>query len=184
MKRLFPSLPENPVLPDVFRRFPATIRPLLEYHDLLLRNDSDLSVGEREMIAAYVSSLNACTFCMDGHVAFARAFGVDPDMIAAMLADLDSAEVPVKLRPILHYVRQLTLEPAKMTESLAHAVYDAGWSEEALFDAVQTCALFNFMNRIVEGTGVVPRPKPPEGAQTLPTATHSYLAFGKSIGVA
>jgi hypothetical protein len=36
----------------------------------------------------------------------------------------------------------------------AQAVYDAGWSESALYEAVQVCALFNMMNRIIEGTGI------------------------------
>ena len=108
MKNLFPSLPSDPKLADVFRRFPRTIRPLLEFHDVLLRGESDLSVGERELIAAYVSSLNACQFCLDGHEVFARAHGIDPDLIRAMLDDIDSVEVDDRLRPLLAYVRKLT----------------------------------------------------------------------------
>jgi hypothetical protein len=29
-----------------------------------------------------------------------------------------------------------------------------GWDEHALYDAVSVCALFNFMNRLVEGLGI------------------------------
>ncbi len=181
MKRLFPSLSENPTLADVFQRFPDSIRPLLEYHDRVLRSESDLSVAEREMIAAYVSSLNACQFCFGAHVNFAEAFGVDPDLIAAMVDDLDGSDVDPKLRPILAYVAKLTRDPARMTEDDAQAVYDAGWSEEALFDAVQTRALFNLMNRIVEGTGVLPPARNKDDA--LPPRTHRYLDFGRLIGV-
>ena len=185
MKQLFPSLPDDPKLGDVFRRFPTNIRPILEYHDLLLRRESDLTVGERELIAAFVSGLNACQFCLDGHEVFARAHGIDPDVIAAMLVDIESAEVDERLRPLLSYVRKLTQDPAKMTEADARAVYDAGWSEEALFDAVQTCALFNFMNRIVEGTGVTPFAKSEDrGDDSSLPRMESYLAFGKSLGVA
>ncbi len=54
---LFPSLSENPHLADVFKKFPEHVRPLLEYHDLLLRGDSPLTIAERELIAAYVSGL-------------------------------------------------------------------------------------------------------------------------------
>jgi len=35
-------------------------------------------------------------------------------------------------------------------------VSHAGWSEDALYDAVILCAAFNMMNRIVEGFGIVP----------------------------
>ncbi len=43
-----PSLPDDAVLLDVFRAFPQTARPLLEYHQALLRGPSPLSVAERE----------------------------------------------------------------------------------------------------------------------------------------
>ena len=185
MKNLFPSLPEAPKLADVFRRFPKTIRPLLEYHDLLLRTESDLTIGQRELIAAYVSGLNACRFCFNGHVAFAHAYGIDPTAISALVDDFDNAPVENSLRPILRYVRKLTETPAMMTEADAQAVYNAGWSEDALFDAVQVCALFNLMNRIVEGTGVQPFAEDTKKTGNIaPSRLESYLEFGKSIGVA
>lgn len=36
----------------------------------------------------------------------------------------------------------------------ADAVFAAGWDGQALHDAVSVCALFNFMNRLVEGMGL------------------------------
>ncbi len=54
------SLPDGARLLDVFARYPETTRPLIEYHEVLLRGPSPLSVAERELIAAYVSGLNAC----------------------------------------------------------------------------------------------------------------------------
>ena len=30
----------------------------------------------------------------------------------------------------------------------------AGWSEEALYDAITVCALFNFYNKWIDATGV------------------------------
>ena len=49
----------------------------MEYHDRLMRDHSPLTVAERELIAAYVSGLNACTYCYGSHVIAAGAFGVD-----------------------------------------------------------------------------------------------------------
>lgn len=134
--------------------------------DILLR-DSDLSVGERELIAAYVSSLNACTFCIGTHKIAAEAFGVDGELIEALIADPNTAPTPENLKSILAYVACLTRTPAQLTEAHANAVYKNGWSEQALYDAIQVCALFNFMNRIVEGTGVAFDPS------SLPTMTDS-----------
>ena len=58
------------------------------------------------------------------------------------------------MKPILRYVRKLTLSPSRMTQADADAIFAAGWNEQALHDAVSTCALFNFMNRLLEGHGV------------------------------
>ena len=47
---------------DIFKTFPATARPLVQYHEVLMRGESPLSVAQRELIAAYVSGLNACSY--------------------------------------------------------------------------------------------------------------------------
>jgi uncharacterized peroxidase-related enzyme len=154
MTKLFPSLPDPPAMADVFRMFPHTIRPLVEYHDRLLRDRSPLTVGQRELIAAYVSGVNACTYCHGAHTMAARAYGVDETVFEGLMSDLETATVEEKIKPILRYVGKLTRTPSRMTAADAQAVYDAGWDERALFDAVSVCALFNFMNRIVEGTGI------------------------------
>ena len=41
----------------------------------------------------------------------------------------------------------------------AAAVLEAGWSEDALMDAIWVIGLFNLMNRMVEGSGVVRQPE-------------------------
>ena len=151
---LFPSLPEDHQLADVFQRFPHSVMPLLEYHDRVLRDPSPLTVAERELIAAYVSGLNACTYCHGSHVLAASAFGIDTTLFEGLIGDLESSAVDARIKPVLAYVRKLTLTPARMTSADAKAVFHAGWDEQALFDAVSVCALFNLMNRIVEGTGI------------------------------
>ncbi len=182
---LFPGLGETPHLSEVFKAFPQTVQPLLEYHDILLRGESPLSIGQRELIAAFVSGLNACTFCFGAHKIYAKLFGTDEAVIDAMVEDLDSAPVPEKMRPLLAYVKKLTNLPTNLRASDAQAVYEAGWSERALYDAVQVCALFNFMNRIIEGTGVTfdYGQTPPTKEDLKARRTRSYMDFGRQIGV-
>ncbi len=150
-----PSLPDGARLLDVFTRFPELTRPLIEYHEVLLRGPSPLSVGERELIAAYVSGLNACRYCHGIHARTAEAFGIEKGSLEALVEDFDAeAGIDAKMRPLLRYVKKLTETPARMTEGDAEPVYAAGWDETALFHAVSICALFNFMNRLVEGCGL------------------------------
>ncbi len=148
------SLPDGAVLRDVFAAFPHTSRPLLDYHQALLRGPSPFSVAERELIAAYVSGLNACGYCHGVHSATARAFGVDEELVVTPLDDVDAAPVDARMKPVLRYVRKLTHTPSRMTPRDAETVFAAGWDERALHDAVSVCALFNLMNRLVEGLGI------------------------------
>jgi uncharacterized peroxidase-related enzyme len=148
------SLPEDTTLLQVFQAYPAPARHLLAFHEVVLRGESPFTPGERELIAAYVSGLNGCDYCHGIHTVTAEAFGVPEGLLAAAVADLDSAPVDERLRPVLAYVGKLTRTPSRMTDADAEAVFAAGWDERALHDAVLVCALFNFMNRMVEGIGL------------------------------
>lgn len=144
-----PSLPEARSLADVFCRFPDSSKPLLDYRDLVLRGSPALGAAERALIAAYVSGINNCPFEYAGQGA-----AVDQAVLLSLLQDVESANVPARLKPIMRYVRKLTLVPARVGKSDVDAILAAGWNEEAVFDAAQVCALFNFINRMTEGTGV------------------------------
>lgn len=155
-----PSVNVDDKVPHVLAKFnTGTGRPLVEYHEALLRGDSPFTVPEREMMAAYVSGVNACRYCHGAHTAAAKQFGVPEQLIATLLTDPASADVDPKLLPVLRYLKKLTLSPTQMTQADADAVYAAGWSERALYDAIQICCLYNFMNRFVEGVGLTPIPE-------------------------
>lgn len=190
--------PENHHLSDVFKNFPEGAQPLMEYHDVILRGPSPLTVAERELIAAIVSGTNACSFCYGAHALAAERFGMEEAMMEALLSDIDTAPVDDKMKPILKYVKKLTEAPSKIVKSDADAVLAAGWSEKALYHAVSVCALFNFMNRIVEGMGVKVNPdmlasrreqmketsledRAAAGARF--SGDGDYMNFGRMIGV-
>src|SRR5215471_4319657 len=120
-----------------------------------MRGPSPLTCGQRELIAAYVSGVNSCRYCHGSHSSVAQAFGIDESMLTASLNDIETAPIEPRLKPILRYVRKLTETPSRMAPVDAAAVYDAGWSDEALLHAIAVCAYFNNMNRLVEGAGIV-----------------------------
>ena len=88
---------------------------LIEFHAAALRNASWLPSADKELIAAYVFGLNDCKYCYGVHTETAKAVGVEEGLIEQLLADLDSAPVQCKLRPLLRSARKLTLEAARMT---------------------------------------------------------------------
>ena len=156
MSQLFSSLPENPSLRDVLLLFPKASNELMAFVEQAMRTESPLSIGQRELLATFVSSLNSCQFCYGTHLAFSKAFGIEDEKLASLLEDIENAAIEEELKPLLRYVKKLTLEPSKIQKKDAEEVFRAGWSELALFDAVEVCSLFNMINRLVDGTGVKP----------------------------
>ena len=152
---LLRSLPEKATLADLRRTYADLLEKLRPYGHRLMRGPSPLTPGERELIAAFVSGVNSCRYCHGAHSLVARAFGVDEAVLAKSLNNIGDAPVDARLKPILRYVRKLTETPSRMTDADAAAVYDAGWSDEALLHAIAVCAYFNNMNRLVEGAGIV-----------------------------
>jgi uncharacterized peroxidase-related enzyme len=150
----FPSIPDLELM-GLFKRFSHRgIQPLLEYHDTVLRGDSELSEGERELIAAYVSAINDCHYCFSAHRDHAKAWGIDAGVFGEMRIDTDHPSIPDRIRPVLAFARRLTVDPQGVGAADAQAVYDAGYSEDGLFDIISVTALYNFMNRILEGAGI------------------------------
>lgn len=139
---------------DVFKAFPQTSAPLIEFHEALLRGPSPFTATERELIAAYVSGLNGCEYCHGVHTATAERMGVEAGLLQRIVRDGELTGVGPKLRPVLALARKLTLSPDSMTKADADALTAAGWDDAALYYAVAVTALFNFMNRLVEGLGI------------------------------
>ena len=147
------GISDEMVVADIFKWNQAAGDCISQWHEIVMRGESPLSEGEREFIAAYTSGLNACSLCYGVHKLVAEQFGIDGGVFEKLSDDIDSAPVDDKLKPLLKFARKLTLEPDRVTQADADAVFSAGWSEQALHDAVNVICMFNFMNRIVLGHG-------------------------------
>lgn len=130
------------------------ILPLLAHHDVIPRPESELSVAEPELIAAYVSAANGCHDCFSARRDHAKAWGILPEVFGNLQIDLDHPGLSERTRPVLACVRRLTVDPAGVGTADAQAIYDAGFSEEGLCDIISATSLYNFMNRILEAAGI------------------------------
>lgn len=183
-------VPEGAELSDVFRAYPVGVAELLTIHDLVLRHPAPITVGERELIAAFVSGINACSYCYGAHRIIAETFGLDEPVIRSAVADPEMGLVPERLRPVLRLVQKLTLAPATVRQEDREAVFAAGWTEEALYYAVLTCALFNLMNRIADGMGIATSPDIQarqrarhDRASGDPVNLQAYRDYGRNLGL-
>jgi uncharacterized peroxidase-related enzyme len=134
-----------------------------------------VAVGERELIAAYVSGRNGCDCCHAIHARTAAALGIDAQGLATMMSNLESVSIDLRMRPVLSFVEKLTLYPSRVTSADAEAVFVAGWDDHALYDAVAICGLFNLMNRLVNGLGI-------EANSGYTQSVAQYLATGGYAG--
>ena len=156
-----PSINTNTNLGEAFVLYnTGAEKPLVQLIQFLMRNeDSPLSIGQRELLAAFISGLNECTYCEGSHNVCAIHFGVNPGLLKELLDDIKTADYDEDFKPILQYVKKLTLAPAKMTQEDIDPVLNAGWSERALYDAIMICGLFNMINRYVDGVGLTTHPE-------------------------
>jgi len=139
---------------DVFLRDPQLYAPLLQFIEQVMTRPSDLTKAEREMIAAHVSKLNNCNFCLGAHKWTLVAMDTSPALIDEIETGLDGTSVDEKLRAILDLAGKLTRETGSIGQSDIDAVTAAGWSEQAVEDAINVAALFNYVNRLVDGFGI------------------------------
>ncbi len=151
---IFPTLGDDATVPDILKMSPEAGAALTEASEAIMRGPSALTPGERELIAAYVSGINDCQYCHGVHSETAKAFGIPGDAVDSMFDDLDNAGFDAKMLPILRLAGKLTDAPSSVTEADSQAVFDAGWDEQALHDAIMVVCCFNFYNRMLEGHDV------------------------------
>jgi len=123
-----------------------------EFTHEAMRGPSAWSVGDRELMAAYVSKLNECAFCIGAHTATATQAYQDGPRVAAVLADLESASVEEPLRATLRMLGKLTAE-GKVSAADMREVLAAGVSPQQVADALAVCASFDTTNRLADAFG-------------------------------
>ena len=72
----------------------------------------------------------------------------------AVLADYRTAPLSDAQKALFAFVDKVNRDSARIRREDVEEVRRAGWSDEAIYDAVTVCALFNFYNRWIDGTGV------------------------------
>jgi AhpD family alkylhydroperoxidase len=112
-----------------------------------MRGRSTWSVGDRELMAAYVSKVNDSPFCVGAHTATAARAYQDEERVAAVLADLASAPIDAGLRATLRMLGKLTREGTVNGDDIG-VVLSLGVSEAQIEDALAVSFAFNTIGRL------------------------------------
>jgi uncharacterized peroxidase-related enzyme len=117
-----------------------------------MRGPSDWSVGDRELMAAYVSKVNGSEFCIGAHTATSRLAYGDGPKVAAVLADPETAPIGERLRATLRMLGKLTAEGTVDGEDMRE-VLAAGVTRQQIEDALAVCAAFDITGRLGDAFG-------------------------------
>ncbi len=96
---------------DVFMRDPDLYGPLLQFIEAVMTRASVLTVAEREVIAAYVSHINGCDFCVGVHHATLKSLKTDEAVLSQLTDGPSSSAIDDRLRAILSFAEKLTRNP-------------------------------------------------------------------------
>jgi uncharacterized peroxidase-related enzyme len=142
---------------------PETAKPLMDLAEVLLRGDSPLERGERELIAAHVSSLNSCNFCQQAHSAFAalQLDGGSP-LVEAVTTDSATAAISPKLRALLALAAAARNGGRAVSKADIDRARAEGATDVEIHDTVLIAAVFCMFNRYVDGLGTLAPTEPSE----------------------
>ena len=76
-----------------------------------------------------------------------------------MLHDYRTAPINEREKALFAFVEKMNRESSRLRKDDVEEAKAAGWSEEALYDAITVCALFNFYNRWCDAAGVHDLPR-------------------------
>jgi uncharacterized peroxidase-related enzyme len=148
------ALPEGfPGISAAFTYRPETAKPMRELAHILLHDANSLTPGERELIAAYVSSQNNCHFCQASHAAAASCHLGDASVVEKVKTDFHSAPVSDKLKALLNIAGKVRQDGKLVTAADVEDARKLGATDLEIHDTVLIAAAFSMFNRYVDGLG-------------------------------
>ena len=137
-----------------------TALPIRELTHILLRGESTLTEGERELIATVVSAGNACRFCTAAHTAAANTYLSDPEIAEQVKRDPATANVSPKMRALLIIARAAGQSGRQVSAEMVAAAKAEEATDREIHDTVLIAALFSLYNRYVDGLASVTPEEP------------------------
>jgi uncharacterized peroxidase-related enzyme len=131
---------------------PETARPLNALVEVLLQAENTLTRGERELIAAFVSSRNCTHYCHSIHGAIAAAhLGGDEALVKQVKTDFMQAAISGKMKALLAIAGKVQQDGKLVTAADMAAARKEGATDLEIHDTVLIAAAFCMYNRYVDG---------------------------------
>ena len=95
-------------------------------------------------------------------------------MVDAVLNDYRTAPIDDREKALFAFIEKMNAQSNLVRREDIDRAKAAGWSEEALYDAISVCALFKFYNAWIDATGVHDLPAAGYQASGRRLATQGY----------
>jgi alkylhydroperoxidase family enzyme len=95
-------------------------------------------------------------------------------MVEAVLQDYRTAPIDAREKALFAFIDKMNRNSSVLRKEDLDEAKDAGWSDEALYDAITVCALFNFYNKWIDASGVSDMPAAAYDASGQRLATVGY----------
>lgn len=149
-------LPEHlPGITGLLEYNKETAAPIRELTQFILRGESTLTPGERELIATIVSHNNECKFCTAAHTAAADLLIGNTETCEIMKQDIDATPVSDKMKALLKIARQVQVSGKAVTPEAIATAKNNGATDIEIHDTVLIAALFCLYNRYVDGMATI-----------------------------
>jgi uncharacterized peroxidase-related enzyme len=150
-------------VPNVFLAFarrPAEWRAFFAYHDaLMLREGSNLSKGDREMIVTTTSAANHCLYCVVAHGAILRIYEKKPLVADQVAINYRKADIAPRQRAMLDFAMKVCLHSDEIEDADFTALHAHGFNDEDIWDIGAITAFFGLSNRMANMSGMLPNPE-------------------------
>lgn len=120
-----------------------------------LEQSPALSRVLKEKMCLVVSGLNTASYCIAIHMEMLRGMGVEKPLGRKLATDYSHAPVEAAEMALYRFADKLTRQPAEVKQADVDELRAAGWSEEAVVEAVVAASYHNFISRVSLGLGVV-----------------------------
>jgi uncharacterized peroxidase-related enzyme len=150
-------------IPNVFLAFarrPAEWRAFFAYHDaLMLKEEGNLTKGDREMIVTATSAANQCLYCVVAHGAILRIYEKKPLVADQVAVNHRKADITPRQRAMLDFAMKVCLRSHEIEDADFSALHAHGLDDEDIWDIAAITAFFGLSNRMASFAGMLPNPE-------------------------
>ena len=150
-------------VPNVFlalARRPAEWRAFFAYHDaLMLKEEGNLTKGDREMIVTATSAANRCLYCVVAHGALLRIHEKKPLVADQVAVNWMKADIPPRQRAMLAFAMKVCDRSHAVDDDDFTALHAHGFDDEDIWDIAAITSFFGLSNRMASFSGMRPNPE-------------------------